>query len=180
MLQRPERCGERSDGLQGDEFQLAQDTEMVQEDLSDPATARPVLPRMEPLMVFLKKLSSASATSPSSPQPVLGHGIESALGEGMATRQPPDRQPRTPRHSEPPQRDICILRAGWQIDAPARPERMDQGRERALIDREGETKGDGIGLKRLSHLRRAYGWPSSESSGRRSRPRVRAPRTPGR
>src|SRR6266851_3618225 len=74
-------------------------------------------------------------------------GIKPSLGEGMAARKSPQRQPRAFEDAESNQRDIRILRAGGQIEAPRRAEGMKHRRKNRRVQAIDAADGEaGLGV----------------------------------
>jgi len=74
-------------------------------------------------------------------------GIQTALGEGMATREAANGQPGTPDDTETDQGNVGIFRAGREIEALGGAEGMKNRRHNGLIDAISDPNGEaGLGV----------------------------------
>ena len=68
--------------------------------------------------------------------------IKAALGEGMATSEPAERQPGAADRSKTDQRDVGVLGAGGQVEALRRAEGVQNRRDNGFVDPEGDADGE--------------------------------------
>src|SRR5258705_12555594 len=106
--------------------------------------------------------------------------IKPALGEGMAAREAPQRQPRTFDDAESNQRNVGILRAGGQIETLRRTEGMKHRRQDRLVQPIDAANGE-AGFRVWHRVRRpeaAYRLASASPQRSGSRGRHSPPRAP--